>query len=162
MLIGYPRNEEEKHCLPYYDWFVSIGCRFDISFIIILVLENANFGLWILVTLSSQDLFKSYMNQDPGDMALYNSLITLPWSFKVIYGIITDNVKIFGLKRRPYLIFFGVLQGIMMCLAYSYDGDSALLITIYLFFASLSMAFSNVVVDAILVIQARKDPEVGS
>jgi hypothetical protein len=39
--------------LPYYDWFVSIAVRFDISFVIILILENVNFGLWILVTLSS-------------------------------------------------------------------------------------------------------------
>lgn len=85
-------------------------------------------------------------------MALYNSLITLPWSFKVIYGLITDNVPIFGLKRRPYLIFFGVLQGIMMCVAYSYEGDNAMDVVLFLFFASLSMAFSNVVIDAILVI----------
>lgn len=89
---------------------------------------------------------------------MYNSLITLPWSFKVIYGIITDNVPIFGLKRRPYLIFFALLQFVMMLCAYSYDGDSPVQLTIYLFFASLSMAFSNVVVDAILVVQSRKDP----
>lgn len=53
MILNYPRNEEETHCLPYYDWFVSIAVRFDISFVIILILENINFGLWILVTLSS-------------------------------------------------------------------------------------------------------------
>lgn len=53
VILDYPRNEEEKHCLPYYDWFVSIAVRFDISFVIILILENINFGLWILVTLSS-------------------------------------------------------------------------------------------------------------
>lgn len=85
-------------------------------------------------------------------MALYNSLITLPWSLKVIYGIITDNVPIFGLKRRPYLIFFAFLQIVMMILTYSYDGDNAIQVVVYLFFASLAIAFSNVVVDAILVI----------
>lgn len=59
-------------------------------------------------------------------MALYNSLITLPWSFKVVYGIITDNVPIFGLKRKPYLVFFAFVQFVMMYLAFGYDGDSAL------------------------------------
>jgi hypothetical protein len=83
--------------------------RFDTSFVYILILENFNFGLWILISLSTQDYFKSYLNLDPGEMAIYTSLIALPWSLKVFYGIITDNVKIFGLKRKPYLIFFGLL-----------------------------------------------------
>lgn len=93
---------------------------------------------------------------------MYNSLVTLPWSFKVVYGIITDNVPIFGLKRRPYLIFFSLLQFVMMYCAYSYDGDSAITLALFLFFASMSMAFSNVVVDAVLVVQSRKDPELGA
>ena len=42
-------------------------------------------------------------------MAIYTALVSLPWSLKLLYGIITDNVKIFGLRRKPYLIFFGFL-----------------------------------------------------
>ena len=34
----------------------------------------------------------------------------LPWSLKLIYGLITDNVKIFGMNRKPYLIFFAFIQ----------------------------------------------------
>jgi hypothetical protein len=49
------------------------------------------------------------MNCDPAEMAMYGSLQSLPWSLKVIYGLITDNVKICGLKRKPYIIFFGYL-----------------------------------------------------
>jgi len=44
----------------------------------------------------------------------------------VVYGIITDNVPIFGLKRKPYLVFFAFVQFVMMYLAFGYDGDSAL------------------------------------
>jgi MFS-type transporter involved in bile tolerance (Atg22 family) len=92
------------------------------------------------------------MHQDPGDMALYNSLIMLPWSLKILYGLITDNVPVFGLKRKPYLIFFGVLQFIFMFLAFSYTGDSPMSLVFFLFISSLSTAFSNVVVDAIMVV----------
>ena len=49
------------------------------------------------------------MDQDPGDMAIYNGLISLPWSFKLIYGLITDNVPVFGMNRKPYLIFFAFI-----------------------------------------------------
>ena len=92
------------------------------------------------------------MDCDPGDMAIYTAIIALPWSLKLIYGLITDNVKIFGLRRKPYLIFFGFLQFIMMAVLYFFDHDSPIEVVLYLFIASLSMAFSNVVVDAILVI----------
>ena len=45
--------EEDKHpWIPGYDFFIALFMRFDASFIVILILENINFGLWILVTLS--------------------------------------------------------------------------------------------------------------
>lgn len=85
-------------------------------------------------------------------MALYNSVITLPWSLKIIYGLISDNVKLCGLKRKPYLIFFAFVQFISMFCIFWIETDDALVIVMLLFTASLSMAFSNVVVDAILVV----------
>lgn len=93
---------------------------------------------------------------------MYTSLITLPWSFKILYGLITDNVKLCGLKRKPYLIIFALIQTIGMFTLFFMDYDSALAVALILMLVSLSNAFSNVVVDAILVVQARRDPEMGS
>ena len=155
-------KEDEHPYLPGYDFFINLFMRFDSSFIVILILENINFGLWILVTLSAQDLFKAYMDCDPGDMAIYNGLISLPWSLKLIYGLITDNVKIFGLNRKPYLIFFAFVQFLMMFILFYWEHDNPMEVTLYLMTASFSMAFSNVVIDAVLVIQARNDHELGS
>lgn len=45
---------------------------------------------------------------------------------------------------------------------YAYDDESAMVVTLLLVLASLSQAFSNVVVDAVLVIQSRRDPYLGS
>ena len=95
-------------------------------------------------------------------MAFYSSIMTLPWSFKIIFGLITDNCPIFGLKRKPYLVFWGFVQFIIMWSIYYFDHDSALEVALLLMVASLAMAFSNVVIDALLIIQARKDPELGS
>jgi MFS-type transporter involved in bile tolerance (Atg22 family) len=95
-------------------------------------------------------------------MAMYTSLITLPWSFKILYGLITDNVKLCGLKRKPYLIIFGLVQTAAMFTLFFAEFDDALTVALFLMLASLSNAFSNVVVDAILIVQARRDPEFGS
>lgn len=162
VLIGYPRNEEERTWIPYYDWIISISCRFDISFVIISVLQSIDNGFSLLIWLSAQDLFKSYMDQEPSDMAFYNSLGSLPWSFKIFYGLITDNVPIFGLKRKPYIIFFTLLKSVMLFLVYQYQGDSAMTICIYLLIVNIAQAFKSVVMDALVIIQARKDPVGGS
>lgn len=40
---------DDKHCFPYYDFGRSLGRRFDKSFLLVLILQNFNYGLWILV-----------------------------------------------------------------------------------------------------------------
>ena len=55
-------KKDETNWAPGYDFFLNTFMRFDTSFVFILILENISFGLWILVTLSAQDLFKAYMN----------------------------------------------------------------------------------------------------
>jgi hypothetical protein len=45
-------DAKSKHCFPYYDFTVSVLDRFDGSFVLVLVILNFNFGLWVLVTLA--------------------------------------------------------------------------------------------------------------
>ena len=46
-------EDDDTHCFPYYDFTRSLFRRFDSSFVIILILENFNFGLRIMVSLAS-------------------------------------------------------------------------------------------------------------
>lgn len=50
----------------------------------------------------------------------------------------------------------------MMLSLFLYDMESSIVVTALLFTASFSMAFSNVTIDAVLVVQSRKDPYLGS
>ena len=50
----------------------------------------------------------------------------------------------------------------MMLALFMYDMESSIVVTALLFSASFSMAFSNVPIDAVLVVQSRKDPYLGS
>ena len=144
-------TEEEKNCTPYYDFLKSLMVRFDNSFVVILILENFNFGVFILVVLEAIDLFKSYMDAEPGDVSVYKGLIFLPWSLKVIFGLITDNFPIFGLKTKPYLVFFGYVQFIAAFSVYYFDHDNPMEVVLLLMVVSFSMAFSNVTIDAMIV-----------
>jgi hypothetical protein len=74
------------------------------------MVENFIFGLWILVDLQTRELFKSYFNMEPGDMAVYMSIIYVPWSIKILYGLLSDNLKLCGYFRKPYLIIAAIIQ----------------------------------------------------
>ena len=143
--------DDDKHCFPYYDFMRSLYRRFDGSFISIAMLENFSFGLWILIDLETKELFKSYMGIDPGDMAVYVSLINLPWSIKILYGLLSDNLKICGLYRKPYLIISGFVQFIAMLILFIVDFEEPVPVVCFLFLANMSSAFSGVVIEAILV-----------
>ena len=95
-------------------------------------------------------------------MTLYMSIIHIPWSVKIIYGLISDNVPIFGTRRKSYLVLMGILQFAALITIFFMNETSALLVAICLTLAALSEAFVNVVADAIMCIQSRKDPEHGS
>jgi len=62
-----------------------------------------------MAVLAVKDLFKTYMGLDPGEMQVYTSMIHLPWSFKILYGLISDNVPLCGTRRKSYLIIMGIL-----------------------------------------------------
>lgn len=108
-----------------------------------------------MVVLEAIDLFKTYMDAEPGDVSVYKGLIFLPWSLKVIFGLVTDNFPIFGLKRKPYLVFFGYVQFFAAFSIYYFDHDSPMEVVLLLMVVSFSMAFSNVTIDAMIVTQSR-------
>ena len=95
-------------------------------------------------------------------MAVYTSIIHIPWSFKILYGLISDNVPIAGTRRKSYLVIMGILQFLALFSLYAFTFDDPLVVAIVLAIASGSEAFVNVVSDAIMVIQSRKDKAYGS
>lgn len=99
---------------------------------------------------------------DPGDMTMYMSMIHIPWSIKIIYGLISDNVPIAGTRRKSYIIIMGFLQFFSLLAIFFVNSASAVTVSILLTMACLSEAFVNVVTDAIMCIQQVKDPEYGS
>jgi hypothetical protein len=80
------------------------------------------------------------------------SIIHIPWSIKILYGLISDNVPIAGTRRKSYIILMGLLQFFALISIYFLHETSALLVAIFLTAAALSEAFVNVVADAIMCV----------
>jgi len=105
-----------------------------------------------MVLLASQDYFKQYLKLDPGIMTGYMSLISITWSVKILYGLISDNVPLAGSKRKSYVILMGFLQFFSLISVYAFEITHGLSVAILLSISSMCIAFINVVVDAIVCV----------
>ena len=65
-------------------------------------------GMLKLADLSFTYLYKDDFNQTPVDVQNINSITSIPWILKPIWGLITDTVPIFGYRRKTYLILLGL------------------------------------------------------
>ena len=50
------------------------------------------------------EFFTSYLGVEGNFFNVLRAAIPLPWSFKVLYGILNDCLPIIGYRRKPYMI----------------------------------------------------------
>lgn len=166
MSDGFEEDIEPPDNGPWYisfcNWMGTLYERFEGSFITFFIVANLNHGFFVCVLISVKDYFKTYCHLDPGEQSIYVSMISLPWTFKLLYGLISDNVPVCGTRRKSWLIIMGFTQFFFLFIAWWSSSTNPLVITILLAGANLSEAFTNVVADAIMVIQARRDKAFGS
>jgi len=136
--------------------------KYDNSFIALLGLQYFNQGATSLVFLAQTSLFKDHYKLEPSNMQFLFSYIGIPWTTKIVYGIVSDNFPICGSHRRSYLIIGSLLQIVSMTLLSlncipEYDRGE-IYATVCLTLGGLSIAMMDVILDSLMVIQARKFP----
>ena len=120
-------------------------------------MQYFNQGTKVLVYLASQDLFKAYYHMEPGRVQTIQAFTFIPWSIKIFYGLVSDNVPIMGSRRKSYLLIMACLQFASMLILglqnYKEDSKGSENLAMWmLFFSNLSIAFSDVIVDSLMVI----------
>lgn len=152
-------------------WLINLYSKYDTSFLMVQGMVFFCQGFKIFLELSVRDLFKQYLNLEPNQSQFLQSIIALPWCFKIVYGLIADNLPIFGSHRKAYIILNGLIQcSVMGLLAMHFTsgtapgglGMNSMYITLLLTVNALNSAFFNVVVNALMVAQSRKDIKNGS
>ncbi|XP_027121314.1 folate-biopterin transporter 1, chloroplastic [Coffea arabica] len=101
---------------------------------------------------------KDDLHLDPAETAVITGFSSLPWLVKPLYGFISDSFPLFGFRRRSYLVLSGLLGALSWSLMAAFvDGkyDAAFCILL----GSLSVAFSDVVVDSMVVERARGESQ---
>jgi folate/biopterin transporter len=116
-------------------------------------------GILGISRLAVSFFLKDELALSPAEVAALMGIAALPWVIKPIFGFISDGLPIFGYRRRPYLILSGLL-GVGAWLSLANLVQSATTATLAIAITSLSVAFSDVIVDSLIVERAR-DESVG-
>ena len=82
-------------------------------------------------------------------LANMHALLALPWAIKPIYGALSDNLPLFGSRRRAYLVAANGLAAVACLVLWLVFSQT--LVTICLFLLSLGMAVSSAVAGGVLV-----------
>lgn len=103
-----------------------------------------------LSDLSINYLYKDDFKLTPAQVAICTGLTNFPWIIKPLWGVISDGYPFFGYRRKSYLIFFGFLEcfcwfSLSSWVRTPYEG------VLVLFFVQTSVAFCNVIGEALLV-----------
>ncbi|EKQ68100.1 folate/biopterin transporter [Leptolyngbyaceae cyanobacterium JSC-12] len=113
-------------------------------------------GILGLARLAISFFLKDDLGLTPAEVSAMVGIAALPWMVKPLFGFISDGLPIFGYRRRPYLILSGLL-GTASWIAMATVVNSAWAATLAIAMGSLSVAFSDVIVDSLVVERARKE-----
>lgn len=108
-------------------------------------------GMWDLPTQPITFVLKERFGFSATHVATLFSVTTLPWLIKPAYGLLSDFVPLFGRRRKSYLMLTGGLAaaaGLVLSLLPEYTPWRMVLLFAIM---GLGLAFSDVVVDALMV-----------
>ncbi|BAZ83413.1 folate/biopterin family MFS transporter [Sphaerospermopsis kisseleviana CS-549] len=115
-------------------------------------------GILGLSRLAVSFFLKDELQLSPVEVSALLGIVALPWMIKPLFGFISDGLPIFGYRRRPYLVLSGILgAGAWVSLGTIVNSSWAATIAIAL--SSLSVAFSDVIVDSLVVERARVETQ---
>jgi folate/biopterin transporter len=113
-------------------------------------------GILGLARLAVSFFLKDDLALSPAQVSAFMGVAALPWMIKPLFGFISDGLPIFGYRRRPYLILSGLL-GTVAWILLATVVDTAWTATAAIALGSLSVAFSDVIVDSLVVERARHE-----
>ncbi|KAH7447632.1 hypothetical protein KP509_01G114700 [Ceratopteris richardii] len=115
-------------------------------------------GVLGLSKLAISFFLKDDLHLDPAESAVISGVSAAPWLIKPLYGFLSDGLPLFGYRRRSYLVICGLLGAVswtVMALFVTNKYGAAIAIIS----SSLSVAFSDVVVDSMAVERARGESQ---
>ena len=101
-------TESKKGCCGKF-YLKDLIKTYDNKFLLALGLQYLNTGMKAMTTLAFLDLFRTQYMLEPTETQSLNAAMTLSWTPKLFYGIISDTFPIFGTRKKSYIVVMGLL-----------------------------------------------------
>ncbi len=152
MLLSESRSKQLKEIIKNKIFFGNEPTPELIAILIVYFVQ----GILGLARLSVSFVLNDDLGLSPAQVAALTGVAALPWVIKPLFGFLSDGLPIFGYRRRPYLVFSGLL-GTFSWLALAIVVDNAWTATLAILITSLSVAISDVIADSLIVERAREE-----
>lgn len=109
-----------------------------------------------LIAQPVRSLLKSW-GHSATDASFFWAVLSVPWTIKPIYGMLSDFLPIFGSRRRSYLILTtgATVVGFIGLFLLPPESGQIGRLTLGLLAATIGVAFADVVIDALMVEQGQ-------
>jgi len=144
----------------FRNWWVYMVSTFGMNTILILFLVYWSQGFRQFGALAITFYYKETLGLSPSTTQYIRTAIAIAWFIKPLYGMLSDNLPIMSYHRKSYLLLSGILG---MCAYLSlFFIEHAFFSCLALVFSEFSLAIADVIADALMVEESRKDPKGGS
>lgn len=109
-----------------------------------------------LIAQPLRSLMRSW-GESAASMATLSMLLGLPWMLKPLYGLLSDFVPVFGSRRRSYLLICSTATVVSLVLLFFFPAQAGVygLLIALLLIATVGVAFSDIVIDALMIEKAQ-------
>lgn len=117
-------------------------------------------GASSLAGIATTFYYKEDLGLSIAQASVIGSFSIIPWSIKPLYGMLSDRVPVFGLRRKPYLFASGILasSGYISMATWVSGFYGAAFATIV---SGLGFAIADVIVDGIVAERSKTQNEAG-
>lgn len=108
-------------------------------------------------SLALKYFYATVLGLSPALVSTIDGLVVLPWMIKPVFGLISDTLPIFGRHRMPYVVATSSLAAVTWYILGTpgpWDTHAGWTIVLLLI-GNFGICFSDVIVDTLLVAQAR-------
>lgn len=117
-------------------------------------------GAVSIAGVASTFFYKDELGLTPAQVGLMATAFTIPWSVKPIYGLLSDRVPIWKLRRKPYLVLAGLMGSAgYFSLATWVDSFRTAFAAVMLY--AVGLAISDVIADGIVAEKSKTQKKAG-
>ncbi|KAG5179232.1 folate-biopterin transporter [Tribonema minus] len=95
------------------------------------------------------------LNAQPAQQNTIGVLLSIPWSFKLLYGFVSDVLPVGGLRRKPYFALGFALHSACFLLLAALEKPTFSSLAVLLFVATIGQIMADVMADTLVVERAR-------